>query len=85
MMEEEKAKAILAGYEKTLRSRGYPTTTQLVKGAAAESILVAAQEYHPDLVALGSRGLSGIKSLLVGSVAERVSRYANCSVLIGRF
>ena len=35
------------------------------------------------LLATG-KGLSGIKSLLLGSVAERVARYANCSVLSGR-
>ena len=55
-----------------------------MRGGAAECILAAAREYKPDIIALGSRGLTGIKSLLLGSVAERVTRYANCSVLIGR-
>ncbi len=51
---------------------------------ATGSILEAAKEYKPDIIALGSRGLGGIEPLLIGSVAERVARYANCSVLIGR-
>ena len=44
----------------------------------------AAEEHNPDIIALGSRGLTAIESFLMGSVAERVARYANCSVLIGR-
>jgi hypothetical protein len=43
-----------------------------------------AKEYNSDIIALGSRGLTRIESILLGGVAERVARYANCSVLIGR-
>jgi nucleotide-binding universal stress UspA family protein len=36
------------------------------------------------LVVTASRGLSGIARLLLGSVAERIVRYAHCSVFIAR-
>ena len=65
----------------SLVRRGNPAEEIL---RVAESILAVAKEYKPDIIALGSRGLSGIESLLLGSVAERVARYADCSVLIGR-
>jgi len=35
-----------------------------------------------DLIVIGSRGLTGIKRILVGSTAENVLRYAKCPVLI---
>ncbi|MDX2091571.1 MAG: universal stress protein [Kofleriaceae bacterium] len=37
-----------------------------------------------DLVVMGSEGRTGIKRLLLGSVAEKVVRHAHCSVLVAR-
>lgn len=82
--EEFHAKRIIAGAEKQFKDRGYKTISEILKGGAAESILKAAHKYDPDIVVLGSRGLGVIERLFLGSVAERVARYANCSVLIGR-
>jgi nucleotide-binding universal stress UspA family protein len=82
--EENKAREITTKTEKQFQTKGYRTASVVMKGGAAESILIAAKEYNPDIIALGSRGLTGIESLFLGSVAERVARHANCSVLIGR-
>jgi len=82
--EESEARKITAKSENQFKTKGYKTASVVLRGGAAESILAAAKEYKPDIIALGSRGLSGIEFLLLGSVAERVTRYANCSVLIGR-
>jgi len=82
--EESEARKITAKSEQQLKEKGYKTASVVLRGGAAESILAAAKEYKPDIVALGSRGMSGIESFLLGSVAERVARYADCSVLIGR-
>jgi len=82
--EEAEARKITAKAEKQFQNKGYKTASVVIRGGAGESILVAAKEYKPDIIALGSRGLSGIESLLLGSVAERIARYADCSVLIGR-
>ena len=82
--EERHAKMIIARTEKQFKDRGYTTMSEILRGGAAESILKAAHKYDPDVVVLGSRGLTVIERLLLGSVAERVARYANCSVLIGR-
>ncbi len=82
--EESEARKITAKSAEQFQARGYKTASVVIRGGAAESILAAAKEYHPDIIAVGSKGLTGIESLLLGSVAERVARHANCSVLIGR-
>jgi len=82
--EETQARRIIARTEEQFKKRGYQTTSRIVRGGAAESVLATAKEHNPDIIALGSRGLTGLESILLGSVAERVARYARCSVLIGR-
>jgi nucleotide-binding universal stress UspA family protein len=82
--EEVEARKITGKAEKQFRDNGYKTASVVIRGGAGECIVAAAMEYNPDIVALGSKGLTGIESFLLGSVAERVARYANCSVLIGR-
>jgi len=82
--EEAEARKITGKAEKQFREYGYKTASVVIRGGAGECIVAAAMEYNPDVVVLGSRGLTGIKSFLLGSVAERVARYSNCSVLIGR-
>jgi nucleotide-binding universal stress UspA family protein len=48
--------------------------------------ILAALDEDPgiDLVVMGSEGRTGIKRLLLGSVAEKVVRHAHCSVLVAR-
>ncbi len=82
--EESEAQKITTKAERQFQTKGYKAASVVIRGGTAESILSAAKEYKPDIIALGSRGLGGIEPLLIGSVAERVARYANCSVLIGR-
>ena len=82
--EEDQARQIAHKCKKKFQAKGYKTASIVMRGGAAESILKAAEEHNPDIIALGSRGLTAIESFLMGSVAERVARYANCSVLIGR-
>lgn len=53
-------------------------------GDPAQSIIEYAKEHKFDLIVLGYRGHSAIEALLVGSVANKVTRYAPCSVLIYR-
>ena len=43
-----------------------------------------AAEVHADLIVMPSHGYHGVKRLLLGSVAERVLRHANCPVLVLR-
>lgn len=49
--------------------------------SAATCIVQEAQARHTDLIAMGTHGRSGLDRLLLGSVAERVLRKAQCPVL----
>lgn len=72
----------LAGAETILKTGGKQTAQQLRVGDPAEEILAAAKETGADLVVAGARGVSLIKGLLVGSVAERLLRQTKGSVLL---
>jgi nucleotide-binding universal stress UspA family protein len=56
----------------------------IVEGIAAAEILRVARERHCDLLVVGSHGRSGLGRVLMGSVAEEVSRKSPCPVLIVR-
>ena len=65
-----------------LRSAGVPCTTQVLHGPAATQIVDAARAHDADLVVMGSRGLSGLKSAALGSVSRTVAEYSEKPVLI---
>jgi nucleotide-binding universal stress UspA family protein len=51
-------------------------------GHPVDMIVSVAARIHCDLIVLGSRGLGGMESFLLGSVSERVTHHARCPVLI---
>ena len=55
--------------------------THLDEGQPAARIVHHAQTHATDLIVMATRGLSGLKRLLLGSVTERVVRAAPCPVL----
>jgi len=57
---------------------------RIVEGLAPEEILRAARTLSARLVVMGTHGRSGLKGLLLGSVAARVIGGANCPVLTVR-
>jgi nucleotide-binding universal stress UspA family protein len=61
-----------------------PVTTQVVVGRPAVSITEEANTRGSDLIVMGTHGRSGFAHLMLGSVAERVLRTAQCPVLIVR-
>ena len=48
---------------------------------AASAIVEVAGEAKADLIVMGTRGHTGLKHVLLGSVAERTLRLAPCAVL----
>ncbi len=40
------------------------------------------EEYNVELIVIGTRGRSGFKRLLLGSVASHIATYAYCPVLV---
>ncbi len=57
---------------------------RLEYGEPAEGIIKAAEEIHANLIVMGTHGRTGLRRLLMGSVAERVVRTAPCPVLTVR-
>ena len=51
------------------------------KGDPAEAILEGAEDFLTDLVVLATHGRTGIKRLVIGSVAEKIVRHSPCPVL----
>jgi nucleotide-binding universal stress UspA family protein len=66
------------------RRAGVPVAVYARQGDAADAILDVAEERDADLVIIGNKGLTGAKRFLLGSVPNRVSHYAPCSVMIIR-
>jgi nucleotide-binding universal stress UspA family protein len=80
----DRASAYLNEAAEKLRSAGYEASCSLEEGDARESILDYAERWGADLIIVGSRGRTGIKAFLMGSVSEAVAHYARCSVQIVR-
>lgn len=66
------------------RVREVHIDTVWVDGDPVHEILHAAADNHCDLIVMGTHGRTGISRLVMGSVAERVSRKAPCPVLTAR-
>lgn len=81
---DAKAEADAHEAAERLSAIGIPATPRSRRGDAAEEIVAAATEAGADLVVVGSRGLSGLDRLLLGSVARNVLTHAPASVLIAR-
>ena len=64
-----------------LRERGLTVETAVREGYPATAIEEEARARKADLVVIGTRGHTGVKHLLLGSVAERVVQKAPCPVL----
>ena len=65
------------------RKRGVKADLLIVEGGhPAEAIVDTARKVGADLIIVGRRGLSGVTRFLIGSVSDRIARYAHCPVLV---
>jgi nucleotide-binding universal stress UspA family protein len=63
---------------------GVTVKTYAREGDPADAILDVAEERGADLIVVGNKGMTGAKRFLLGSVPNKVSHHAPCSVLIIR-
>lgn len=61
---------------------GVEITTRVKEGVPFVEIIRTAEQEQADLIVMGSHGRTGVRHLLIGSVAERVVRKAACPVLV---
>jgi nucleotide-binding universal stress UspA family protein len=81
----EDVDAMLSEAEETVQSAGVKEVhTHAREGDPADAILDVAEEQNADLIVVGNKGMSGAKRFLLGSVPNKVSHHAPCSVLIVR-
>ncbi|MEY2517020.1 MAG: hypothetical protein QOJ89_4378 [bacterium] len=67
-----------------IRESGVEVEVFARQGDPADAILDVAEERGSDLIVVGNKGMTGAKRFLLGSVPNKVSHHAPCSVLIIR-
>lgn len=80
----KEAEKLLQRAAETLRAAKFQVDTEVAVGDVRERILDVAQNWHADMIVLGSHGRGSVGRFLLGSVAEFVARHAPCSVEIVR-
>jgi nucleotide-binding universal stress UspA family protein len=66
------------------RAAGVNARTHARQGDPADVIVELAEERSADLIIVGNKGMTGAKRFLLGSVPDKISHHAPCSVLIVR-
>jgi nucleotide-binding universal stress UspA family protein len=83
----EEADQLVAGSVQIIREAGIPVTGEVQRaetGHAAKHIVDTAKERDCDLIVMGSRGLSDIAGLMLGSVTHKVLQLAHLPVFVAR-
>jgi nucleotide-binding universal stress UspA family protein len=67
-----------------MKEQGIEVEVHAREGDPADAILDVAEEQGADLIVVGNKGMTGAKRFLLGSVPNKVSHHAPCSVMIIR-
>jgi nucleotide-binding universal stress UspA family protein len=78
---QEAASGKLNEAAEAIREKGVEVDSHLRLGVPSQVLLQTADEKEVDAIVVGTRGLTGIRHLLLGSTAERVVQHATCPVL----
>ena len=79
---EEHYQPILAKVREYGNGHGITINTKILRGHPAESITKYAFDQKADLIVTGTRGMGGFKSLIIGSVAQKVVSYSKVPVIV---
>ncbi len=79
---EEEGRGAVAYVETEGNKIGIKVQTLIEEGSPVKNIVEKSKNY--DLIVMGSLGRTGVSKLLLGSVAEKVLRHANCPVMVVR-
>jgi nucleotide-binding universal stress UspA family protein len=82
--QSEGTERLLKEAESHAKASGVEVSTHAIGGEPADAIIDVADEYDADLIVVGNRGMAGARRFLLGSVPNRVSHHAGCSVMIVR-
>lgn len=81
---KEAANNLLEEAAEKFRRAGWETETDVVMGNPRRAISHFAEEWHADLVLVGSHGLNALERLALGSTVRSVLRHTKCSVEVVR-
>lgn len=79
-----KAKGYTEDAVQLVKSKGIEATAHVAVGVAYEVIPELAQKIGAQVIVVGSHGRTGMRRLLMGSVAEKIIGFASCPVLVAR-
>jgi nucleotide-binding universal stress UspA family protein len=82
--QREDVDATLQAAAERIKEAGVDVETYARQGDPADAILDVAEEKNAGLIVVGNKGMSGAKRFLLGSVPNKVSHHAPCSVMIIR-
>lgn len=83
-IEPVRARHYLDGVADRLRTDGFTVTTQVETGGAASTIIKVADQQQADLIAMATHGRSGLRQVIMGSVATDTVRRAGVPLLLVR-
>jgi nucleotide-binding universal stress UspA family protein len=81
---EQSGKELLEGFRQRAGEGSTPTLALSAIGNPVHEIVRAAKDLPADIIVVGSHGRGGLKRMVLGSVAEGVTRHAACPVLVVR-
>ena len=82
--EKKHAQRLIDKVKNKAIENGITVKTDVLVGytSVVKAIIQYAEKNKMDLIVIGSRGMSGFKKMLLGSVASGVVTYAHCPVLV---
>jgi nucleotide-binding universal stress UspA family protein len=80
----EDVNVILEAAAGPAKEAGVEVNTHPREGDPADAILVVAEELNASMIVVGNKGMTGARRFLLGSVPNKISHHAPCSVYIAR-
>jgi len=80
----EEVNFVLEGAAAIAAEYGVTVVPHPLDGDPADAILTVSDEVDADLIVVGNKGMTGARRFLLGSVPNKVSHHAPCSVFIAR-
>jgi nucleotide-binding universal stress UspA family protein len=83
---DDDAQKVVDGAVSELQAAGVAVAGEVLpgQGRIGEKILQAADALDADLIVLGSRGMSRVEEVMIGSVSHKIVHLAKCPVLLTR-
>ena len=81
---QEDTENLLAETAAKVRTNGVEVETYACPGDPADALIEVAEQQGADLIVVGNKGMSGVRRFLLGSVPNKISHHAPCTLMIVR-